>query len=150
MLISWLLFPLLLLALACGLGLLVDRIIGRPDPGALVAGTGIAALIVLGQFTTLLDATAEATVPVVVVAALVGFGLGRERLRTASAEPWPIAAALGVYLVYAAPIVLSGEASFAGFIKLDDTATWLALTDRVMEHGRSLDGLPLVELRGDA
>ena len=36
---------------------------------------------------------------------------------------------------------LSGEATFAGYIKLDDTATWLALTDRVMEHGRSLDGL---------
>ena len=36
---------------------------------------------------------------------------------------------------------LAGEASFAGYIKLDDTATWLALTDRVMEHGRSLEGL---------
>ena len=37
--------------------------------------------------------------------------------------------------------MLSGEATLAGFIKLDDTATWLALTDRVMEHGRSLEGL---------
>ena len=34
-----------------------------------------------------------------------------------------------------------GQATFAGFIKLDDTATWMALTDRVMEHGRSLSGL---------
>jgi hypothetical protein len=32
-------------------------------------------------------------------------------------------------------------ATFAGYIKLDDTATFLALTDRAMEHGRSLDGL---------
>ena len=46
-----------------------------------------------------------------------------------------------MFAVYAAPIVLSGEPTFAGFIKLDDTATWLALTDRVMEHGRDLDGL---------
>src|ERR687895_245140 len=36
---------------------------------------------------------------------------------------------------------LSGHATFAGYIRLDDTATWMALTDRVMEHGRSLDGL---------
>ena len=37
--------------------------------------------------------------------------------------------------------MLSGRATFAGYIKLDDTATYLAMTDRVMEHGRSLAGL---------
>ena len=37
--------------------------------------------------------------------------------------------------------MLSGQPTFAGYIKLDDTATWMALTDRVMEHGRSLAGL---------
>jgi hypothetical protein len=45
------------------------------------------------------------------------------------------------FAVYAAPIVLSGDATFAGYIRLDDTATWMALTDRVMEHGRDLGGL---------
>jgi hypothetical protein len=49
---------------------------------------------------------------------------------------------VAIFAVYAAPIVLSGQATFAGYIKLDDTATWMALTDRVMEHGRSLSGLP--------
>ena len=46
-----------------------------------------------------------------------------------------------VFAVYAAPIVLSGEATLAGFIRLDDTATWLAFTDQVMANGRDLDGL---------
>ena len=46
-----------------------------------------------------------------------------------------------MFLLYGAPVILSGEATFAGYIKLDDTSTWLALTDRVMEHGHSLDGL---------
>ena len=46
-----------------------------------------------------------------------------------------------VFAVYAAPIVLSGEPTVAGFIKLDDTATWLALTDRLADHGRDLGGL---------
>ena len=49
--------------------------------------------------------------------------------------------AVAVFAVYAAPIVLSGEATWAGYITLDDTSTWLAMTDRVLEHGRSLDGL---------
>ncbi len=46
-----------------------------------------------------------------------------------------------VLAVYAAPIVLSGDATLAGYIKLDDTATWLAFTDQVMANGRDLDGL---------
>ena len=38
-------------------------------------------------------------------------------------------------------MIASGDPTFSGYIRLDDTSTWLALTDRVMEHGRSLDGL---------
>ena len=48
---------------------------------------------------------------------------------------------VAVFAVFAAPVVLSGQATFAGYIKLDDTATYFAMTDRVMEHGRSLAGL---------
>ena len=61
----------------------------------------------------------------------------------AVAAPRAVAVALAilVFAAYAAPIVLSGQATFAGYIRLDDTATWMALTDRVMEHGRSLAGL---------
>ena len=49
--------------------------------------------------------------------------------------------ALAAFAAYAAPVVLSGESTFTGCIKLDDTATWLALTDRMMDHGRDLTGL---------
>ena len=55
---------------------------------------------------------------------------------------WAVGVAVAVFAVYAAPIVMSGQATFAGYIQLDDTATWMALTDRVMDHGRSLSGLP--------
>ena len=56
-------------------------------------------------------------------------------------SPWLASGLVAVFAVYAAPIVLSGSATFAGYIRLDDTATWLALTDRVMEAGRDIDGL---------
>ena len=39
-------------------------------------------------------------------------------------------------------MLASGTPTFAGYIKLDDTATFLALVDRAMEHGRSLASLP--------
>ena len=96
-------------------------------------------MILAGQFATLTDATAELAGPLVVALALVGLLLSRSWRRLP--RPWALAAAVGVFAVFAAPVVLSGRATFAGYIKLDDTATYLAMTDRVMEHGRSLAGL---------
>ena len=38
-------------------------------------------------------------------------------------------------------MIFSGEATFAGYVKLDDTSTWLAFTDHVLAHGHSVAGL---------
>jgi hypothetical protein len=38
-------------------------------------------------------------------------------------------------------VLASGDPTFTGYISLDDTATWLALTDRTLDEGRSLEGL---------
>jgi len=139
--ITWFLFPLVLVALAMGCGLLVERISGIDLPGALLAATGLALIIVVAQFFTLDGRLAEITTPLIVSLAVVGFGLSLQELDRGMAW-WAVITAIAVFAVYAAPIVLSGQATFAGYIKLDDTATWMALTDRVMEHGRSLTGLP--------
>src|SRR5680860_1330414 len=139
--VAWVVYPLVLLALCAGLGLLVDVLSGRRLPGALVPPAGLAAIVVIGQFTTLSDATAELTVPVVCFGAVLGAGLSLP-WRFGRPDRWPVAAALAVFAIFAAPVVLSGEPTFAGYIKLDDTATWLALTDGVMEHGRSAAALP--------
>ena len=105
----------------------------------LIAG-GFAAIVVLGDLLTALAATAPLATPVVAALAALGLVLGA-RARLPAAEPVALLAAAAVLVVYAAPIVLSGEPTIAGFIKLDDTATWLTLTDRVIDHGRDLGGL---------
>ena len=51
----------------------------------------------------------------------------------------PARSRLVAFVAYAAPVVMSGEATFAGYVKLDDTASWLAQTDHVMERGRVID-----------
>jgi hypothetical protein len=140
MFVAWVVYPLVLAALCCGLGLLVDLLSGRRLPGALVLPAGLAAMIVVGGLTTLSDSTAELTVPAVSVLAALGVGFSIP-WRFGRPDPWPAAAALGVFAVFGAPVILSGHPTFAGYIKLDDTATWFALTDRVMEHGHSLVGL---------
>ncbi len=77
----------------------------------------------LGAFA----ATAPAAMPVAALGAAAGLPLawsGRGRL-----DGWALLAALGVLLAYGAPVILSGQATFAGYVRLDDTATWLNVID---------------------
>lgn len=143
---AWIVYPLVLALLCGGIGLGVDLLTGRRLPGALVLPVGLATVVVVGGFTTVTDATAELTVPVVVALAVFGGGFSLP-WRFGRPDPWAAAAALAVFLVFGAPVFLSGDPTFAGYIKLDDTATWLAMTDRLMEHGRSLAGLELSTYR---
>jgi hypothetical protein len=137
---AWALFPAVFLLLATGAGLLVERMAGVHLPGALIPAVGLALIVVACQFLTLAEWTAQLIVPLAVFLALSGALLGGRDL-IGRLEPWPAAAGLGAFAAFSAPIVLSGEATFAGYIKLDDTATWMTLTDRLMDAGRSLDGL---------
>jgi hypothetical protein len=128
-----------LAGLSLGCGRLVEVVVGERLSGPLVLPVGLTVVILAGELATLTDATAELAGPLVVALAVVGLLLGRPW------QPreweWPAAVGVGVFAVFAAPVVLSGKATFAGYIKLDDTATYFAMTDRVMEHARSLTGL---------
>ena len=100
---------------------------------------GLALVILAGEFATLTDTTAELAAPLAAALAIAGLLLGP--IRRSRPDLWALGTAIGVFAVFAAPVVLSGEATFAGYIKLDDTATYFAMTDRVMEHARDLAGL---------
>ncbi|MEK6277048.1 MAG: hypothetical protein AABM29_03435 [Actinomycetota bacterium] len=141
LLVAWVVFPAVLTLLATGCGLLLRTVSGWKIPAPLVPAAGLALIVVVTGFLTMSDATAELSVPVSLGLAVAGFGLVPE-WRMPDLRASEALAAVGVFAVFAAPVVLSGEATFAGYIKLDDTATWMAFTDRVMEHGRSASGLP--------
>ncbi len=141
MLFSWIVFPAVLGVVSLGCGLIVEQAAGVRLRGVLLLPTGFAVVVVVAQLATMSSRTAQFATPAVVALAIGGLALsapwsGRR------IDGWPTAAAVGVFLIFAAPIVLSGAATIAGWIKLDDTATWLALTDRVMQHGLSVAGLP--------
>lgn len=120
--------------------MLLEVIAGRRMPTALLPAAGFAALIAVGGLITCFPAIAEVTTAVSVALAVAGFALawpfgGRQF------SWWPLLAATGVFFVYGAPVILSGEATFTGYIKLDDTATWLAFADHVLTYGHSVAGL---------
>ncbi len=138
LILAWVLFPLVLAAIGAGWGVIVERAAGARVDDALLLPLGLAAVLVLAGTLTTFTAIAPAAVPVVAVGAVAGLifawpgrWLGR----------WPLLAAVGVLLAYGAPVLLSGQATFTGFIKLDDTATWFNVIDTVMSHGRSVAGL---------
>src|SRR3954447_11525840 len=140
MILSWIVFPLILAVLGLGCGMLLERTTGWLLPGPLVIPMGVAVMIVVAGFTTATDATAELTVPVIVFLAVAGLAFSFPWWER-KPDPWALTAAGLVFLAFAIPTAASGHPTFAGYIKLDDTATWFTLTDRVMEHGRSLEGL---------
>ena len=140
MILSWALFPLVLAAIGLGWGALVQWFAGHEELGPLTIPIGLATAICVAGILTAFSGTAELAAPLTAVGALLGVGFvwGRARLGAA-----PALAAIGVLFVYGAPVILSGEATFLGYVRLDDTATWLAFTDPLFSHGRSFSGLPI-------
>ena len=140
MIVPWLVFPAVLGVLSLGCGLLIESVAGLRITGALLLPVGFAGISVVTLILTTTDSTARLATPAVVALAVTGLGLsypwnGRRPDR------WAAAAAVSVYAVFAAPVVLSGQATFAGYIKLDDTSSWLGQTARLLTHGRNLTGL---------
>ena len=139
MILSWALFPLVLAALGLGWGALVEWAGGERELGALAIPLGLAAAIVVAALLTISSATAPAAAPVVAAGGVAGLARAWRRTKLA---PAVLVAAVGVLLIYGAPVILSGQATFLGYVRLDDTATWLAFIDQFFAHGRSLATLP--------
>ncbi len=138
---TWLLVPLVLGVLSFGLGLLTERIAGSELPGAALIPVGFAAAVVVGQAVCTFDLTARLLPPLLVALAVVGFAVSKPWRNGWRLARWELVAAGGAYAVFAAPVVLSGQKTFTGYIKLDDTATWMAFTDWITAHGPSVHGL---------
>jgi hypothetical protein len=147
MIVAWLAFPVLLLILSIGCGFLLEGCAGRRVPGPLIAPIGFAFVVVLAGVFTARGEAAFLASPAVVLVALAGFLLARRsgardlRRPRRLLDGWATAASLAAFFAYGAPVILSGEPTFTGYVKLDDTATWLAFIDRVMDYGRDLSGL---------
>src|SRR5271165_1211398 len=139
LIVSWILFPLVLAAIGAGWGAVVERASGAGVNDALLLPLGLAAALVVAGTLTAFTTTAPAAVAVVAVGAVAGLVLAWPGRRLLG---WPLVAAVAVLLVYGAPVLLSGQATFLGFIKLDDTANWFNTIDHVISHARSVSGEP--------
>ena len=138
MILSWLVYPLVLAALGGGWGVLLEKGMGTKVHDALVIPLGLAGVLVVAGFFTAFSGSAPAATPVCAVGAVVGLAWGQPWRRL---HRWPALAAVGVLVMYGLPVLLSGHATFLGYLRLDDSATWFDITDNIMAHGRSIAGL---------
>jgi hypothetical protein len=137
---AWIGLPLVLSLLSLGCGLLLEAVSGTRLPGALLLPGGFIVISLAAYFAHMSDTTAPLQTPFVVALSLAGYGVGRPWKRFGF-DRWFVGAAVGVYAVFAAPVVLSGWVTFTGYIKLDDTATYMSVLDRALNHAYNLVGL---------
>jgi hypothetical protein len=133
-------YPLVLVLLCVGTGLLVDRISGTFLPAALLPSVGAAGAIALSQLCTYAYPLAPATPYVAAAAALAGFVLGRERAlaiaRSTRQHPWRVLLPILVYGIALAPVLLSGRASLSSYTVLTDSAVHIVGADYLLHHGQ--------------
>lgn len=143
MFVAWVLFPFVLALVGAGWGLACRALLRIPLDGALIVPFGSAAVIVAAGLLTAWPVLAPATVSVVGVVAAAGLVWHLVGLRGHVRLDWGgVWVGVLVFLIFGAPVILSGSATFLGYLRLDDTSTWLGIVARVTSHGRSLTGLP--------
>lgn len=134
--LAWLWLPLLVYGLALGGGLLAERLAGFELPDQLLAPVGLAVLLLAITPGYRLGSGATLAAVVVVVVAAVGLVLGRRSLRRRLWPGWTFAAAgIGAYLLYLAPVALSGHWTWAGYEFVNDAAANLVFADLVAQQG---------------
>jgi hypothetical protein len=143
MLLSWVAYPLLALAVSFGCGLVVERIGGWRMPGVIVAGVGLCVVIVVAYLVTESTLLAPWTPWVVLALALIGYALSVPRLRALRPDWWQVVLGLVLFAVYAAPIVTSGHPTFSAYNIDGDPAFHFLDTLQLLAHGhRPLADLP--------
>jgi hypothetical protein len=144
--VAWVVFPLVLLAVCLGCGLAVERAGAWQLPGPLIPAVGLALVIVASALTSSHVVSAPFTTALVVVLAAAGYALGWDRWRRLRPDPWTLAVGIGVYAICAAPVVLSGNATFLGYFVDSDPAFHFELLTWMLAHGHDLHGLPFPSL----
>jgi len=121
----------------------VQRISGGRISSKLAIPSGYCLAIVLSLAAFSAHLGDELALPVVIACALLGFLLGRARLRSLFAEPAPLLVGAATYVLFNASVILSGHWTWTGYNFSNDSAAELLLTVHLQAHGTvSAPGLP--------
>jgi hypothetical protein len=138
------LFPLALLALSVGGGLLVRRVGGGWLPTGLIVPVGFALVVVTCSFATYFSWLAPAAGYIALVFALTGFACEARasglRLPRLHGIPWAALAALAAFAAVGAPTLLTGTPTWTGYARIVDIGFQLDFAQHLADAGRSAVG----------
>lgn len=134
--------PVALLLTSTGTGLLAERLARARVPNGLLAPLGFCAATSVLLVVYKLGGGLVTAAGLLVVATGAGLALARSELRARINPGWPGVAGLAVYLLYAAPVLLTGSWTWAGYNFLNDTAVQFLLIDH-LKTGADLTTMPL-------
>lgn len=147
-LLAWVMFPALMLVLCGGAGLAVHRLTGPTAvPPLLVLPVGMATLVVVCGLFCYYASLAPLAGAACVLVGVLGLVLGRGALvrvvqrRVRGVDLWAVGAAVGAWLVVAAPVLFSGEPGFTGYGHIVDIAYQFDLSAHFASSGRSIPTL---------
>ncbi len=147
-LLAWVVFPALMLVLCGGAGMAVRRLTGPTAvPPLLVLPVGMATLVVVCGLFCYYAPLAPLAGAACVLVGVLGLVLGRGALgrvvgrRGRGVDLWAVAAAVGAWMVVAAPVVFSGEPGFTGYAHIVDIAYQFDLAAHFASSGRSIPTL---------
>ena len=140
-LIAFVGLPVAVALTAIGLGLLAERAARARMPNGLLAPVGfcVATCLLLGVYALHLDV--DVAVGALIAGTVAGFVLAGRALPARLNPGWPGLAALATYVLYAAPMLLSGGWTWSGYNFLNDTAVQFLLVDHLKTAGLDADGL---------
>jgi hypothetical protein len=140
--LAWLLFPIVLFLISVALGIGIRFLLRESFESALVLPVGVAGIILILEFFTTEKFSVIFAVPVLMaVTVTCAILLRSEFYKFFRRNRDQSLVAFLTYSIYLLPVSASGMPSIAGWIKLDDSATWLAYSDRLIEAGRNTTGL---------
>ena len=138
------LFPLVLLALSAGGGLLVRRLGGGWLPGVLVLPVGFGLLVATCSFATYISWLAPAAGYIALAFAVAGFLLearaGALRAPRLNGIPWGALAALFAFATIGAPTLLTGTPTWTGYSRIVDIGFQMDFAHHLAEAGRAAVG----------
>jgi hypothetical protein len=130
---AWIWLPAVAVAIGLGLGFLLERAT-RHELGVLRVAVGLCAAICITLAVLSVDAPGFIAAAAIVAPAVAGLVLARRevvRLRPG----WFTLAWLAAFGLHIAPVVLTGEWTWAGYNFVNDTAQQLLLADWLTDHG---------------
>jgi hypothetical protein len=135
------LFPLVLLGLSAGGGLLVRGLGGDWLPDGLILPVGFALLVAICSFTTYIGWLVPAAGWIALAAALAGFALAARaatlRRPRVDGIPWGALAGLAAFAAIAAPTLLTGTPTWTGYTRLIDLGFQMDFSHYLAEAGRA-------------